>query len=150
MGKIADGRGRRSWLPDATVAEVVRVSMHESPDDNSTHWITRTLAKRLGVGKDTVARIWRDRQLRKVDTFKISNDLHLKEELVDVVGLYMDPSSRDLLFSYDERRRSTAFGRTTIRSPSSGTSPLKRSSPRFVVFGPHSTSSHLRRRTWAP
>ena len=60
MGVIALGRGRKSWLPEGTVAEVVRVTQHESPPDGSTHWTTRLLAKRFGISKDTVARIWRD------------------------------------------------------------------------------------------
>jgi hypothetical protein len=35
------------------------------------------MAERHGIGKDTVARIWRDHELRpwKTSTFKISNDL---------------------------------------------------------------------------
>ena len=47
-----------------------------SPDDGSTHWTTRWVAKRLGIGKDTVARIWRDHDLKpwQFDTFKVSND----------------------------------------------------------------------------
>ena len=38
VGRIAKGRGRRSWLPAGTVAEVVRVTQNELPDDGSTHW----------------------------------------------------------------------------------------------------------------
>jgi hypothetical protein len=34
---IAKGRGRKSWLPEGTVAEVVRVTLEETPDDTSTH-----------------------------------------------------------------------------------------------------------------
>ena len=76
VGVIAKGRGHRSWLPEGTVAEVVRVTLEETPDDTSTHWTTRSLAKRFGIGKDTVARIWQDHHLQpwKVDTFKISTD----------------------------------------------------------------------------
>src|SRR5206468_13005222 len=47
VGAIAKGRGRRSWLAEGTVAEVVRVTQHEQPDDTSTHWTTRALAERL-------------------------------------------------------------------------------------------------------
>ena len=43
VGTIAPGRGRRSWLPEGTVAEVVRVTREELPDDGSTQWSTRTL-----------------------------------------------------------------------------------------------------------
>ena len=73
------GPGPEVVAAEGTVAEVVRVTQHELPPDGSTHWTTGTLAKRFGIGKDTVARIWRDHNLKswKVKTFKISNDLPL-------------------------------------------------------------------------
>ena len=64
VGMIAQGRGRRSGLAEGTVAEVVRVTREETPGDGSTHWTTRSLAKRFGIGKDTVARIWRNHHLK--------------------------------------------------------------------------------------
>ena len=93
---IAPGRGRKRRLPEGTVAEVVRVTQQERPPDTSTHWTTRSLAKHMGVGKDTVARIWRDHELRpwKVETFKVSNDPRFEEKCTDVVGLYMSPPER--------------------------------------------------------
>jgi len=93
VGVIAEGRGRKPWLPDGIVAEVVRMTLTETPPDTSTHWTTRSLAKHLGIGKDTVAQIWRDHQLKpwKVESFKISTDPQFEEKLVDVVGLYLDP-----------------------------------------------------------
>ena len=74
VGRIAKGRGRRSWLPEGTVSRVVHDTLHELPDDGSTHWTTRLMAKRFGIGKDTVARIWKDHNLKpwKLETFKIS------------------------------------------------------------------------------
>ena len=83
VGRIAPGRGRRSWLPEGTVAEVVRVTREERPDDDATHWTTRTLAARFGIGKDSVARIWRDHDLKpwRVDTFKVSTDARFEEKL---------------------------------------------------------------------
>src|SRR5215210_6619720 len=99
VGVIATGRGRKSWLPEGTVAEVVRTTLEERPDDTSTHWTTRTLAERFGIGKDTVARIWRDHHLKpwRVDSFKLSNDRRFVEKLVDVVGLYMNPPERAMV-----------------------------------------------------
>jgi len=38
------------------------------------------------------------------DTFKISNDPHLEERIVDVVGLYLDPPEKAVVLSFDERR----------------------------------------------
>lgn len=76
VGRVAKGRGRKPSLSASLVAEVVRVTCQERPDDGSTHWSTRSLANRLGIGKDSVAKIWAEYGLKpwKVDTFKISND----------------------------------------------------------------------------
>lgn len=120
VGVIAAGRGRKSWLPaGVTVAEVVRVTREESPGDTSTHWTTRSLAERFGIGKDTVARIWRDHELKpwRVDTFKLSNDRRFEEKLVDVVGLYMNPPERAMVFCFDEKTQVQALDRTQPSLP---------------------------------
>jgi transposase len=119
IGRIAEGRGRRSWLPEGTVADVVHDTLHETPDDGSTHWTTRLMAKRFGIGKDTVARIWRDHNLKpwKVDTFKVSNDPYFEEKLVDVVGLYLHPPERAVVFSFDEKTQVQALDRTQPSLP---------------------------------
>ena len=119
VGRIASGRGRRSWLPEGTVAAVVADTLHNRPDDGSTHWTTRTMAQRHGVGKDTVARIWRDHGLKpwKIDTFKISNDPHFEAKLIDVVGLYLNPPERAVVFSFDEKTQCQALDRTQPSLP---------------------------------
>jgi transposase len=87
VGVIAKGRGHKPALPEGTVAEIVRVTCHEAPDDTSTHWTTRSLTKRFRIGKDAIARIWADHNLKpwQVDSFKLSNDPRFEEKLVDVV-----------------------------------------------------------------
>jgi transposase len=119
VGRIAPGRGRKPWLPEGTVAEVVRVTREERPDDDSTHWTTRTLARRFGIGKDTVARIWRNHGLKpwRVETFKVSNDPHFEEKLTDVVGLYLNPPERAVVFSFDEKTQCQALDRTQPSLP---------------------------------
>jgi transposase len=119
VGKIAKGRGRRSWLPEGTVAEVVHDTLHAVPDDGSTHWTTRLMAKRFGIGKDSVARIWRDHHLKpwKLERFKISGDPRFEEKLLDVVGLYMDPPARAAVFSFDEKTQVQALDRTQPSLP---------------------------------
>ncbi len=57
VGTIAPGRGRRPGIPNEVIDVIVHDTLHERPDDGSTHWSTRTMAERHGVGKDTVARI---------------------------------------------------------------------------------------------
>jgi transposase len=119
VGAIAPGRGRRSWLPEGTVAAVIEDTLHALPDDGSTHWTTRTMAARHGIGKDTVARIWKDHGLKpwKVETFKVSSDPNFEAKLVDVVGLYLDPPQKAIVFSFDEKTQVQALDRTQPSLP---------------------------------
>jgi transposase len=119
VGVIAPGRGRSSWLPEGTVEAVVADTLRAKPDDGSTHWTTRLMAARHGISKDSVARIWRDHGLKpwKVDTFKISTDPDFEAKLVDVVGLYMNPPERAVVFSFDEKTQCQALDRTQPSLP---------------------------------
>ena len=119
VGMIAKGRGRKPSLPTGTVAEVLRITQHETPADGSTHWSTRSMAARVGIGKDAVARIWSDHGLMpwKVETFKVGNDPRFEEKLVDVVGLYLNPPARAVVFGYDEKTQCQALDRTQPSLP---------------------------------
>jgi transposase len=119
VGTIAPGRGRKSSIPQATIDAIVNDTLHTVPDDESTAWSTRTMGDRHGVGKDTVARIWRARELRpwRVDTFKLSNDPRFEEKLVDVVGLYLNPPERAVVLSFDEKTQCEALDRTQPSLP---------------------------------
>ena len=114
VGVIAPGRGRKREIPVATVEAIVHDTLHTVPEDGSVCWSTRTLGDRHGVGKDTVQRIWKARNLRPwmVDTFKLSNDPNFEAKLVDVVGLYLDPPERAVAFSFDEKTQCQALDRT--------------------------------------
>jgi transposase len=94
FGRIAPGRGRKPWLEPRTVEAVVNDTLHTTPDDGSTHWTTRSMAARHGIGKDSVARIWRDNNLRpwRTERFKLSTDPRFEEKLVDVVGPLQRPA----------------------------------------------------------
>ncbi len=96
VGTIAPGRGRKPEIGHEVIDAIVHDTLHTVPDDESTCWSTRSMGERHRVGKDTVARIWRDHELKpwKVDTFKISTDPLFEEKLVDVVGLYLNPPER--------------------------------------------------------
>jgi len=119
VGVIAKGRGRKPALPEGMVAEIVCVACHERPADTSTHWSSRSLAKRFGVGKDAIAKVWADHHLKpwKVDTLKISNDPKFEEKLIDGVGLYLNPPSRAVVFSFDEKTPCQAMDRTQSSLP---------------------------------
>jgi transposase len=119
VGRIAKGRGRKSSLGPGVVEEVLRLTHRELPADGSTHWSTRTLAARIGIGKDAVAKIWADHNLKpwRVETFKVSNDPHFEDKLVDVVGLYVNPPARAVVFSFDEKTQCQALDRTQPSLP---------------------------------
>lgn len=119
VGTIADGRGRPPAIPDETVEAIVYDTLHARPDDGTTHWTTRSMAERFGVGKDTVARIWRARNLKPwlIDTFKLSNDPRFEEKLVDVVGLYLDPPERAVVLCVDEKSQCQALERSQPSLP---------------------------------
>jgi transposase len=119
VGKVAKGRGRKSWLPDGTVEAVITDTRTTVPDDGSTRWSTRTLAEKHGIGKDSVARIWRENRLKpwKVDGFKLSTDPEFEAKVVDVVGLYLNPPERAVVFSFDEKTQVQALDRTQASLP---------------------------------
>ena len=77
------------------------------------------MANRSGIGKDTVARIWRDHNLKpwKVDTFKVSNNPRFEEKLVEVIELYLNPPERAVVFSFDEKTQVQALDRTQPSLP---------------------------------
>ena len=104
LGVIAPGRGRKPMIGHGVIEAIVADTLGSVPDDDSTCWTTRTLAERHGVGKDTVARLWKKRRLRpwKVDTFKLSTDPNFESKLVDIVALYMDPPDHAAVFCFDE------------------------------------------------
>jgi transposase len=119
VGRIAAGRGRKPEIAQEVIDAIVDDTLHTVPDDESTQWSTRTMAERHGVGKDTVARIWKGRNLRpwRVDTFKLSNDPNFEAKLIDVVGLYLNPPERAVVFSFDEKTQCQALDRTQPSLP---------------------------------
>ena len=66
-----------------------------------------------------MARIWRDHGLKpwRIDTFKISNDPDFEAKLIDVVGLYLNPPERAVVFSFDEKTQCQALDRTQPSLP---------------------------------
>lgn len=119
VGSIGPGRGRKPRIAQETVDAIVHDTLHTIPDDESTSWSTRTMGERHGVGKDTVARIWQGRKLRPwpLDTFKLSTDSDFEAKLVDVVGLYLNPPERAVVFSFDEKTQVQALDRTQRSLP---------------------------------
>jgi transposase len=111
--KDAEGRGRKKSISEEKVKEIVEATLHTKPK-GATHWSTRTLGKEQRVSKMTVQRIWKQHGLQphRIETFKLSNDKHFVEKLRDVVGLYLNPPEKAVVFSVDEKSQIQALDRT--------------------------------------
>jgi len=95
------------------VQEVLTLTLTGKPV-GATHWSCRTMAKRVGLSKTTINRLWRAHKLKphQVKGFKVSNDRRFEEKLRDVVGLYLDPPEKAIVFSVDEKSQIQALDRT--------------------------------------
>jgi len=101
--------------PRVEQAEVVVATLQEPPARlGVTHWSSRLLARELGIGNGTVAKIWRrwDLQPWRVETFKFSTDPELDAKVRDVVGLYMNPPENAVVVCVDEKTQIQALDRT--------------------------------------
>jgi transposase len=119
VGRIRFGRGRPPEIDAAKIEAIVDDTLTTVPEDGSESWSTRTMAARHGVGKDTIARIWRSRGLRpwKADTFKLSTDPDFEDKVIDVVGLYLNPPQAAAVFAFDEKTQVQALDRTQPSLP---------------------------------
>jgi len=105
-GRPANGRSQiERQIIDKTTREKPR---------NATHWSSRALAREVGTSHQTVQRVWKANGLKphRTRSFKLSNDPHFEEKLIDVVGLYLNPPERALVFSADEKSQIQALDRT--------------------------------------
>jgi transposase len=111
--KDAPRGGRKPTKRNQVARMIVERTTQTRPAD-ATHWSTRSLARELGVSASMVYRVWRANQLKPhlTDYFKVSNDPHFIEKVVDVVGLYLDPPEHALVLSVDEKSQIQALDRT--------------------------------------
>jgi len=113
-------RGGRIPRKRASLAKrIIETTTQTKPPGGVTHWSTRTLASHLGCDRNMVQRVWKANGLQphRTRTFKVSNDKHFAEKVVDVVGLYLDPPQHALVLSVDEKSQIQALDRTQPSLP---------------------------------
>jgi transposase len=110
--------GRPRTISAELIEKIVRETQHTTPPD-ATHWSTRTMARRHGVSEKTVRKIWHAHGLKPhlVRGFKISTDPDFVAKLRDVVGLYLNPPKRAIVFAVDEKSQIQALDRTQPSLP---------------------------------
>jgi transposase len=111
--KDAPRPGRRKRIPVKKVEAILTDTLHTTPRD-ATHWSTRTMARVHGVSSATVQRLWRAHGLQphRSRTFKLSRDPDFVKKMRDVVGLYLNPPEKALVFCADEKSQIQALDRT--------------------------------------
>jgi transposase len=116
--KDAPRGGRPPKAREDLVRRIIETTTRQKPA-NATHWSTRTLAEALGTNRSLVSRVWRAHGLKPhlSRTFKVSNDPHFAEKLIDVVGLYLDPPEHALVLCVDEKSQIQALDRTQKSLP---------------------------------
>ena len=105
--------GAPRTINDERVQQIVTSTLESAPA-GSTHWSLRELAKRSGVSRETVRRIWQAFRLQphREGTFKLSRDPLLVDKIRDIVGLYVAPPERAIVLCVDEKSQIQALERT--------------------------------------
>jgi transposase len=105
--------GRPRTITDEQVEEVVVKTLESTPRD-ATHWSTRSMAREVGLTQSAVQRIWKafGLQPHRQQTWKLSKDPLFIDKVKDVVGLYLNPPERAVVFCVDEKSQIQALDRT--------------------------------------
>jgi transposase len=109
LSETKPGRGRKPTITAAKIKAVVDSTTQTRPVAQ-THLSCRTMAKAQGLSPATVQRIWDAHGLKPhgVKTFKLSTDPRFSERLTAVVGLYLNPPEKAIVFCVDGRQMCAA------------------------------------------
>ena len=110
--------GTSRKLSDRQVERVLTLTLESTPVD-ATHWSTRSMAKRAGLSRNSIHRIWQAFSLapHRSETFKLSKDPLFIDKVRDIVGLYLAPPERALVLCVDEKSQIQALDRTAPLLP---------------------------------
>ena len=95
----------RSGRPRVIEPQKIVTLTTSSTPDMATDWSRTLMAKAAGISPSSVGRIWRSHGLKphRVSSFKVSNDPLFTEKLEAIVGLYLSPPQKALVFCVDEK-----------------------------------------------
>src|SRR3954447_23516058 len=135
--------GRPRTISDEQVEEVSVKTLETTPKD-ATHWSTRSMAREVGLTQSAVLRIWRafGLQPHRQETWKLSKDPQFIAKVRDVVGLYLNPPERAVVFCVDEKSQIQALDRTAPILPMLPGVP-ERATHDYKRAGTSSSTPHL-------
>ena len=107
-----EGRGVKPSIPREVVEKVIELAGQRAPGIKRRS--TRTTAAEVGISASSVSSIWRAHGLKPhlKRNFKLSNDPEFEEKFRDVVGLYLDPPEKAVVYCSDEQSQIQALQRT--------------------------------------
>lgn len=105
--------GRPTSIDSKSVERILFLTTQRIPRE-ATHWSTRLMAQYAEVSQWQVRKVWAAADLKphRIKSFKISNDPHFAEKVIDVVGLYLNPPENAMVLSVDEKTQIQALDRT--------------------------------------
>jgi transposase len=107
-------QGGKQTVAQETLRQKIIMKTTKNKPGGATHWSTRTMAKALGVTHSFVNRVWQEAGLKPhlSKHFKVSNDPQFEAKLRDVVGLYLNPPDKAVVFCVDEKSSIQALDRS--------------------------------------
>jgi transposase len=112
-GLLAKHKGRAAAKDAAKVEARILDWTRRGPDDGSTQWSSRRLAKKLGVTHMAVARVWKRYGLQphRLRHHMVSDDPDFEIKAADIIGLYLHPPAHAAVFCVDEKTAIQALDR---------------------------------------
>lgn len=112
-GLVAQHRGRAAAQGAAKLEARILEWTRRGPDDGSTQWSSRRLARKLGTTHMTVARVWSRYGLQphRLRHHMVSDDPDFEIKAADIIGLYLHPPAHAAVFCVDEKSAIQALDR---------------------------------------
>lgn len=112
-GLIARHQGRAAAKGAAKLEARILEWTRRGPDDGSTQWSTRRLARKLGTTHMAVARVWTRYGLQphRLRHHMVSDDPNFETKAADIIGLYLHPPVHAAVFCVDEKSAIQALDR---------------------------------------
>ena len=112
-GLVARHPGRTAAKGAAKLEARILEWTRRGPDDGTTQWSCRRLAKKLGTTHMAVARVWSRYGLQPhcLRHHMVSDDPDFETKAADIIGLYLHPPAHAAVFCVDEKSAIQALDR---------------------------------------
>lgn len=112
-GLVARHQGRTASKDAPKLEARILEWTRRGPDDGTTQWSSRRLAKKLGTTHMAVARVWNRYGLQphRLRHHMVSDDPNFETKAADIIGLYLHPPAHAVVFCVDEKSAIQALDR---------------------------------------